>query len=60
MLKLLRAKITERGMKPLTIVPDLDEFKDGIPEAITGATVSSEALIDGVNRGIDRFKEYIQ
>ncbi len=38
----------------------LDKFKDSIPEAITGATVSSEALIDGVKSGIARFKEYIQ
>jgi electron transport complex protein RnfG len=38
----------------------LDKFKDGIPEAITGATVSSEALIDGVKSSIARFKEYIE
>lgn len=38
----------------------LDEFKTGIPDAISGATVSSRALINGVVSGIERFKEYLK
>ncbi len=38
----------------------LERFKEGIPEAITGATVSSEALIEGVKVGIEKFKEYLR
>jgi Na+-translocating ferredoxin:NAD+ oxidoreductase RnfG subunit len=37
----------------------LDKFKEGTPEAITGATVSSQALIEGVEKGIKRFEEYL-
>jgi electron transport complex protein RnfG len=33
----------------------LEKFKTGIPEAISGATISTKALIDGVVRGIERF-----
>jgi electron transport complex protein RnfG len=36
----------------------LGKFKQGIPEAISGATISSKALIDGVTRGIQKYKEY--
>jgi electron transport complex protein RnfG len=38
----------------------LEQFKQGIPDAISGATVSSKALIDGVRTGIERFKEYVE
>ncbi|MBE0432449.1 FMN-binding protein [candidate division WOR-3 bacterium] len=38
----------------------LDKFKAGIPDAISGATVSSRALINGVVDGIERFKEYLK
>ena len=38
----------------------LERFKEGTPQAISGATVSSQALIDGVSRHIDRFKEYVE
>ena len=38
----------------------LDKFKKKIPEAITGATISSRALIDGVKKGLKRFKEYLK
>jgi electron transport complex protein RnfG len=38
----------------------LDKFKTGIPETISGATVSTKALIGGVVSGIERFKEYLK
>ncbi len=38
----------------------LEKFKTGIPEAISGATISTKALINGVVKGIERFKEYIE
>lgn len=38
----------------------LGKFKGGIPEAISGATISSKALIDGVTSGIQKYKEYIR
>lgn len=38
----------------------LEKFKIGIPEAISGATVSTKALINGVVKGIERFEEYIE
>ena len=38
----------------------LAKFKDGIPEAISGATVSTKALIEGVKDGIQRYGEYIK
>ncbi len=38
----------------------LDKFKQGYPETITGATVSSQALIDAVKGYITRYKEYLK
>ena len=38
----------------------LEKFKDGIPEAVSGATISTKALIDGVTSGIQRYGEYIK
>ncbi|UCF69996.1 MAG: FMN-binding protein [candidate division WOR-3 bacterium] len=38
----------------------LDSFKAGIPKTISGATVSTKALIGGVTSGIERFKEYLK
>ena len=38
----------------------LNEFKEGIPEAVSGATISTRALINGVSEHIDRFKESIR
>ena len=38
----------------------LAKFKDGMPEAISGATISTKALIDGVTSGIQRYREYIK
>ncbi len=38
----------------------LEKFKTGRPDAISGATVSSKALIDGVFRGIERFGGYVE
>lgn len=38
----------------------LEKFKQGIPDVISGATISSKALIDGVQAGIERFKEYVE
>jgi len=35
----------------------LAAFKDTMPDAITGATISSQALIDAIEKGITRFKE---
>jgi Na+-translocating ferredoxin:NAD+ oxidoreductase RnfG subunit len=37
----------------------LAAFKDTMPDAITGATISSQALIDAVEKGVTRFKEYL-
>jgi electron transport complex protein RnfG len=38
----------------------LGKFKQGIPDAISGATISSKALINGVKSGIEKYKEYIR
>jgi Na+-translocating ferredoxin:NAD+ oxidoreductase RnfG subunit len=38
----------------------LNSFKEKIPDAITGATVSSQALIDGVKSKIKEYKEYLK
>ena len=38
----------------------LDSFKDGIPEAISGATVSSDALIKAVRTHVEKYKEYVE
>lgn len=38
----------------------LDKFKTGFPDAISGATVSSEALIKSVEDNVKRFKEYLK
>jgi electron transport complex protein RnfG len=38
----------------------LEKFKTGIPEAISGATISTKALINGVVKGIERFEEYAE
>ncbi len=37
----------------------LDAFADTMPDAITGATISSQALIDAVEKGITRYKDYL-
>ena len=38
----------------------LDKFKQGYPETITGATVSSQALINAIKDYITRYKEYLK
>lgn len=38
----------------------LEQFKEGMPETITGATISSQALIDAVEENMRRFKEYLK
>ena len=38
----------------------LRKFKDGTPEAISGATISTKALIDGVNSSIQKYRGYIK
>jgi len=38
----------------------LDKFKKGSAEAITGATVSSQVLIDAIEEYITRYKEYLK
>lgn len=38
----------------------LDKFKSGMPDAISGATISSRALITGVAEGIERYGEYLK
>jgi len=38
----------------------LNKFKEGIPEAITGATISSQALIDAIKNSIKRFQVYLK
>ncbi|MGB9720227.1 MAG: FMN-binding protein [bacterium] len=38
----------------------LDKFKTGIPDAITGATISSCALIKSVQKNIKKFKDYLK
>jgi electron transport complex protein RnfG len=38
----------------------LNTFKEGAAEAITGATISSQALIDAVQENLQRFKGYLK
>lgn len=38
----------------------LDQFKEGTPDVITGATKSAQAVIDGVDKNIVRFEEYLR
>ncbi len=38
----------------------LDKFKTGIPDAISGATVSSKALINSIKTNSERFGKYLQ
>ncbi len=38
----------------------LDKFKEGMPEAITGATISSQALINAIKNDIEKYKEYLE
>lgn len=38
----------------------LDKFKQGSVEAITGATVSSQVLIDAIEEYLTRYKEYLK
>jgi len=38
----------------------LNKFKEGSAEAITGATVSSQVLIDAIEEYITRYKEYLK
>ncbi|MEO0106167.1 MAG: FMN-binding protein [candidate division WOR-3 bacterium] len=38
----------------------LDQFKQKIPEAITGATISSRALINKIKGDIESYKKYLQ
>lgn len=38
----------------------LDSFKEKIPDAITGATVSSKVLINGVKEKVECYKDYLK
>uniref|UniRef100_A0A7V3VTR8 FMN-binding protein n=1 Tax=candidate division WOR-3 bacterium TaxID=2052148 RepID=A0A7V3VTR8_UNCW3 len=38
----------------------LDKFKSGIPDAITGATISSSALIGKIKNDVKRFRNYLK
>ena len=38
----------------------LDSFKEKIPDAITGATVSSKVLINGVKEKVESYKDYLK
>jgi len=38
----------------------LDAFKKKIPDTITGATVSSKAIINAIKNNLKRFKEYLK
>jgi electron transport complex protein RnfG len=38
----------------------LNAIAQGAAETITGATISSQAVIDGVNAGVKRFREYLK
>lgn len=38
----------------------LERFRQGIPDAITGATISSQALINSVQKDMERFKRHIR
>ena len=38
----------------------LDKFTEGVPETITGATISSEALIRAIKNDIELYKEYLK
>ncbi|MEO0160927.1 MAG: FMN-binding protein [candidate division WOR-3 bacterium] len=38
----------------------LNKFKTEIPDAISGATISSMALIESIKQNLERFKEYLK
>jgi electron transport complex protein RnfG len=38
----------------------LGRFKQGKPEAVSGATISTRALINGVAEGLQKYKEYLK
>ncbi|MEO0185933.1 MAG: FMN-binding protein, partial [candidate division WOR-3 bacterium] len=38
----------------------LEKFKTGIPDAISGATISSSALIKSIQKNINRFRNYLK
>lgn len=38
----------------------LEKFKTGIPDAISGATISSQALIKSVQENIEKYKNYLK
>ncbi len=38
----------------------LEKFKTGMPDAISGATISSQALIKSVQANIEKYKEYLK
>jgi electron transport complex protein RnfG len=59
-IEILQSRETEGFGEKIRNKKFLEEFKQGLPEAISGATVSSRALINGVKNGIDRFKEYLK
>ncbi len=59
-IEILQSRETE-GMGELIREKEfLDKFKQGKPEAITGATISSSAMIKAVNEAIKRFIVYIK
>jgi electron transport complex protein RnfG len=58
--KILYSRETEGFGEKIRDMEFLEGFGQGIPEAISGATVSSRALINGVESGIERFLGYLK
>ncbi len=56
--KILYSQETEGIGEKIRDPEFLDKFKTGIPDAVSGATISTRALINGVVSGIERFREY--
>lgn len=53
--RVLRSAESEPMDERIRAVEFLDAFESGIPDAISGATVSSRALIRAVQKGVERF-----
>jgi len=59
-IEILYSKETEGVGEQIRDKEFLDKFKQGAPEAITGATISSSALIKSVDETIKRFGQYLK
>lgn len=58
--EILYAKETEGIGEKIKDREFLDKFKQEIPEAISGATISSQTLIDGVKEAVQQYNKYLR